>query len=254
MITAERSLPNKIMLPIFWQHQKAYFFCLEYVAGKSVLELGSGSGFGSRLLAAKAKAVLAVDSDCRALTQAQKKFHHPNLSFVCKDIMSFKSDSKFDVIIALQTLEHLPDPSLFLKKANILLEDRGVLIISTPNTLNSSPYPNPYHLREYTPSELKDLISESFPHFRLYGLHGDRSFRLYNKKRLRTASLLLRLDFLSLRRLLPRRLLQIAFDFLTLVNRTLVSLFTKPYLFSLDNFTINRRTKDAIDLIVVARK
>jgi SAM-dependent methyltransferase len=49
---------------------------------------------------------------------------------------SFSVDQKFDVIVALDLIEHIPNPGLFLDRAKAHLKPGGRLLISTPNTFN----------------------------------------------------------------------------------------------------------------------
>lgn len=59
-----RSEPTShIYLPTFWQHQKVYSFCQQFVKGKVVIDIGCGEGYGAKKLAQVAKKVIAVDVD-----------------------------------------------------------------------------------------------------------------------------------------------------------------------------------------------
>ena len=59
--------------------------------------------------------------------------------FVCGDCLElskyFRKES-FDTIIAGETVEHLENPSQFLREAKVILKPGGTLLLSTPNPYN----------------------------------------------------------------------------------------------------------------------
>jgi glycosyltransferase involved in cell wall biosynthesis/SAM-dependent methyltransferase len=88
------------------------------------------------------------------------------------------AEGSFDLIVAMEILEHFAiDPSHFFREAQRVLDDRGVLLVTTPNLVSyqgvaralrgASPYSfgvfvpwnGPYgrHNREYTPQEVEAL-------------------------------------------------------------------------------------------------
>lgn len=54
----------------------------------------------------------------------------------CQKLSKYFSAQSFDTIIAGETIEHLENPSAFLREARIVLKDDGKLLISTPNPYN----------------------------------------------------------------------------------------------------------------------
>jgi len=54
----------------------------------------------------------------------------------CQKISDYFKNKSFDTIIAGETIEHLENPSAFLREAKKVLKDDGVLLISTPNPYN----------------------------------------------------------------------------------------------------------------------
>jgi 2-polyprenyl-3-methyl-5-hydroxy-6-metoxy-1,4-benzoquinol methylase len=48
-------------------------------------------------------------------------------------IEQIKSNEKFDLIILSHVLEHLLNPSVFLKKIKSILSDNGILYIEVPS-------------------------------------------------------------------------------------------------------------------------
>ena len=57
--TGERMVPWADEPSIIHEHLHRYLFTQQFVAGKAVLDLGSGEGYGSNLLAERAEKVTA---------------------------------------------------------------------------------------------------------------------------------------------------------------------------------------------------
>lgn len=75
-----------------------------------VLEIGCGAGEFSRLLAARAESVVAVDLSPQMIRVARERSKpHANIEFVCGDVMTREfAGGEFDCIATLTTLHHLP--------------------------------------------------------------------------------------------------------------------------------------------------
>ncbi|RZJ78014.1 MAG: class I SAM-dependent methyltransferase, partial [Chryseobacterium sp.] len=64
------------------EHLHRYAVALEYVKDKVVLDIASGEGYGSNLMAEKAQAVIGVDIDQQSIVNAIHKYKRTNLSFL----------------------------------------------------------------------------------------------------------------------------------------------------------------------------
>jgi len=95
-----------------------------------------------------------------------------NLEFYVGDVSKINSInipySCFDVIVALECIEHLKNPKNALANFKLLLKEKGVLIISTPNKVFSQ-FKNPYHLHEFTVDTLTDFLSKNFSSIKVFG-------------------------------------------------------------------------------------
>ena len=76
--TGERYVPE-IEGQIRYEHLHRYALCLQLVAGKTVLDIASGEGYGSALLASVAKSVTGVDIDAQTVEHARHLYYKPNL-------------------------------------------------------------------------------------------------------------------------------------------------------------------------------
>ncbi|MFI5251987.1 MAG: class I SAM-dependent methyltransferase [Bacteroidota bacterium] len=157
-------------------HISRYRFAMQFTNGKTLLDIASGIGYGSFMLAdtGKAKSVTGVDISQAPIMEAKTKYKRDNLRFevISPDKLPF-DDASFDVITSYETVEHTYDRTVFLKELRRVLKSGGMLIISTPNKRYHSigkkvPW-NPNHTVEYYPVEFKKVLSGVFPQIEFWG-------------------------------------------------------------------------------------
>jgi 2-polyprenyl-3-methyl-5-hydroxy-6-metoxy-1,4-benzoquinol methylase len=108
---------------------------LSDVPGSSLSALDVGGGSGSQLDALKAASdgritrTVIVDLDDHAATLAREKGHE----YFCGRIETFESESRFDVAMLLNLIEHVDDPGRVLRKLAGMLNPHGMLLVKTPN-------------------------------------------------------------------------------------------------------------------------
>ena len=182
-LTGERTLPG-IWHENYWfrRHEAAYAWVAPLVAGGSILEAGCGEGYGAGLLlAAGAQQVVGVDYD--AATAGHVREAYPRVPVLRGNLVALPLMSEsFDVVVSLQTVEHLWDQPLFVAECLRVLRPGGLLVVSTPNRLTFSPgVPrgakplNPFHVNELDRAELIDLVGKACVVEECIGLHhGDR--------------------------------------------------------------------------------
>ena len=216
--------------------------------------MGCGEGWGTDILARWAKSVVGVDNDKEVIDQARKVYRRRNLRFINTDWGGL-GDSGFDVVVALQIIEHVEEVEEFVGRLRSLLNRGGVVIVSTPNKLTQSVNENPYHEREFSAVELESLFGQYFGDIGVFGLFGDEKFVELERRRKRNIDVLYGLDFLKIRIILPRGIWCKLFDWGTWVNRVLVRLLLggSESGIGIDSFEIRGDTDGAVDLIVVAK-
>lgn len=107
--------------------------------GKSVLEVGCGTGLLSYMIAKRgAKKVVGIDFAKSAIQLARKKYRHPHLKYYCEDIKNYRGI--YNVIVFMGTLEHMDDPFTVIKRSKKYLKSKGSLIITCPNWTNPRGY------------------------------------------------------------------------------------------------------------------
>jgi ubiquinone/menaquinone biosynthesis C-methylase UbiE len=100
--------------------------------GKRVLDIGCGEGYVSSVLVGDNE-VFGLEIAEPAIEEAKKK----GIKAVPSNLEDIPfPDRNFDVVLALDILEHLFDPVFVLREANRVLKDEGMLIISVPNAAN----------------------------------------------------------------------------------------------------------------------
>lgn len=118
-------------------HMARYAFARPLCVDKVVLDMACGEGYGSRLLAQwGARRVVGVDISATAIDQAQRLFASDTVEFrreAADTIDSALTSGTFDLIVSLETIEHVPDPVALLESFKRLLKPGGVMVISCPN-------------------------------------------------------------------------------------------------------------------------
>jgi GT2 family glycosyltransferase/2-polyprenyl-3-methyl-5-hydroxy-6-metoxy-1,4-benzoquinol methylase len=156
-------------------HMAKYKFASLVCKNKGVLEIGCGSGYGTKYIAESgAQKVTAYDIDSKAIDFANKNFSHSNIVFAQGDAETLILNKKYDVILSFEVIEHLNHPEKLLQTVSKSLKKGGVFILSTPNKsysiMDGDKPSNPYHIYEYYPSELKKLLLKYFKSVDLYGV------------------------------------------------------------------------------------
>jgi ubiquinone/menaquinone biosynthesis C-methylase UbiE len=166
--TGERVVPGVTPHETYREHLGRYEFAGGYVAGKRVLDIACGTGYGSSSLRrAGAESVVGADRSGEALRYARSRYGRRGNGFARLDAtaMPFLSES-FDVVVSFETIEHLPDREGFLRECHRVLRAGGVFVCSSPNKRVYSPgrtHPvNPHHVLEFTARQFRQLLSAHF--------------------------------------------------------------------------------------------
>jgi len=171
--TGERFTPECVR-EIWYEHWARYAFALEFAQGKRVLDAACGEGFGSALLARRAREVTGVDISVQAVAHAQARYGGAaNLRYVQGDCTRLDlPPASFDLIVSIETLEHVEAQEAMVAGFARVLADDGVFIVSSPDKrtyTDLSGFRNEFHVRELYREELLALLKTHFPEVRLYG-------------------------------------------------------------------------------------
>ena len=165
------------------------------------------------------------------------------------------ADESFDYVISFQVIEHIKQDHEFVKEVCRVLRKGGVFIVSTPNAPMSLTR-NPWHVREYTSQELKELLSKDFSQVEMMGVKGNEKIMEYYEANRRGVERITRFDILDLQHRLPRWMLQIPYDILNRLNRRRLLNQNNELTSSItmDDYYVGPVSDDCFDLYFIARK
>jgi ubiquinone/menaquinone biosynthesis C-methylase UbiE len=153
------------------EHLHRYALARTFCINKAVLDIASGEGYGSYLLANQALKVTGVDLDAAVVTAANRKYVLPNLQYKQGDATKIPcDDNSFDVVVSFETLEHHAMHHEMMAEIKRVLKPSGTCIISTPDKLiysDKKNYANPFHVKELYKQEFVQLLSGYFKHVTL---------------------------------------------------------------------------------------
>jgi SAM-dependent methyltransferase len=179
-LTGERTLPD-VPEENYWyrRHLAVYEWIAGRCAGLRVVDLACGEGYGSARLAERASEVIGVDANPEASEHASARYRRSNLIYQRGLVEDF--DDRVDAVVFLQTIEHIHEPGRLLAR---IAGIAPVAYISTPNRLTLAPpgaekSDNPWHLREYDPTEYRELLRPHFNRLELLGLFHARKLRAH---------------------------------------------------------------------------
>jgi 2-polyprenyl-6-hydroxyphenyl methylase/3-demethylubiquinone-9 3-methyltransferase len=103
------------------------------LAGKSALDVGCGAGLLAEPLARLGAMVTAVDAAPELIEVAKAHAKGQGLEIDYRATGVEKISGKFDLITAMEVIEHVADPQAFVDDLAARLAPDGLLILSTPN-------------------------------------------------------------------------------------------------------------------------
>lgn len=132
-----KSCISELKLGIYYRMWKKRIYKYGgYQRGSKIMILDAGCGCGHFLKWLERyfpyAAIYGIDLDEQKLTIASQRLKITKL--INQDVhnLPFK-DETFEIVSALQILEHLEEPEIFLREVNRILKNNGLLIIATPN-------------------------------------------------------------------------------------------------------------------------
>lgn len=138
----------------------------QYTNGKNILEIGIGNG---SFIATALE--MEYNIDCVEIEEylAQKISNLLNHNIICCDFLDLPENKKYDIISMGDVIEHLDNPKKGLEKAYNLLNNNGVLWISTPNyksafnilhKMNTAMWNEPWHITYFFKNGLETLLND----------------------------------------------------------------------------------------------
>lgn len=174
--TGEMMIPEKNRgTIIFGEHWARYIFAAQFVKRKVVLDVACGSGYGTNYLAEKgAKQVYGVDISKEAVDYAKKEYNHPKVKFIVGDAQDISlPDHSVDVVVSMETIEHVENSRKFLDEVKRVLAKDGLFILSTPSArgYREDYTPSRWHFKEFAIDELSKLLKKYFNQVKFFYQH-----------------------------------------------------------------------------------
>lgn len=153
---------------------------LKPLAGKRALDVGCGAGLVCEPLARLGAKVTGLDAAAENITAAKIHAEAQGLEIAYRNqaIEDFGGEVRgrgFDLVTSLEVVEHVDDPAGFIAGLARVLDDDGLMILSTPNRTAMSklllvdvaemtgriPRGTHHHDQFLTPDELEKLVNSA---------------------------------------------------------------------------------------------
>lgn len=185
------SSPGRYLIYLF--HRLTYQFALPHVAGKTVLDYGCGSGYGTHFLAGHCQQITGVDISEEAVAYASSRYQAENLVYRTiapaeQAPLPFADDS-FATVLSFQVIEHIRHVDAYLDEIRRVLQPGGVFICATPDRSTrllpgQKPW-NVWHVREYARDDFRRLLETRFGCVEVSGMGGRREVLAIELRRAR---------------------------------------------------------------------
>jgi len=153
----DRDEAGKRMMEI---HMRRYRTAQKHVAGKRVLDVASGTGYGSRMLKdAGATIVTGIDLSADAVQFAKVNYQCDGIDYLIGNAEEFTVDEPYDVVTSFETIEHLPHPTEFLARVRESLKPGGTFLMSVP--IGETRHIDGFHLHVFGRADVYKLLAEA---------------------------------------------------------------------------------------------
>lgn len=166
-IYLEKQDVQDILSEISYQrHIMRYGMIRQWCFG-TVVDFASGCGYGTWMISHNpdVERVYGIDIDKSAIDWATENFQEKNVKFILGDaldadkMMSKEKIESVDVLVSLETIEHIKDTSTVPKVADLC--KAKTVIVSFPS--KKSTHFNPFHAHDFRSQDIIDL----FPNYTL---------------------------------------------------------------------------------------
>lgn len=252
--TAERVSQDELSNNFVFQRSLlAYHVVAGMVSGR-LLEIGTGAGHGISIISQHVEEFITVDKN---IPNPEIIEQYDNVEYIqmCVPPFSQLPSGSFDYVVSFHVIEHVKDDFEFINEVYRVLKPSGKFIMSTPNKLRSLTR-NPWHIREYSISELKNLLRGKFANVSAYGIFGNKKVEKYYTKNKIAVEQITKYDFLNFQHKLPRFLLQLPYNIFNRINRRkLLDENTKlTSSITMNDYRIDTANEDCFDLFFVSEK
>ncbi|WP_103667267.1 bifunctional 2-polyprenyl-6-hydroxyphenol methylase/3-demethylubiquinol 3-O-methyltransferase UbiG [Pseudanabaena sp. BC1403] len=138
------------------RHVERYALLRQFAKGV-VCDAACGCGYGSYLLSTNpdVKSTIGVDSNSDIIDFASKEYESEKVKFYQADISEWVSPKKIDMLISVETIEHIADKYTLSKFCDRNGIDHAILTYPSKKTTHY----NPYHLYDFKLQDILDVFS-----------------------------------------------------------------------------------------------
>lgn len=157
---------------LYLKRMHRYHLAKDVVRGKDVLDMASGEGGGTALLAGTCRSVVGVDASSQAVLNARANYKAGNISF---ELGSWEDiplpSASVDVVVSFETLEHVKNRERFMQEIKRVLRADGILIISTPDEKADATTGEVKFLsvKKLSRQQFSELLGKYFGHLSIHG-------------------------------------------------------------------------------------
>jgi ubiquinone/menaquinone biosynthesis C-methylase UbiE len=107
---------------------------------------------------------VGIDVSAEAIRDAQQRYGSSARFMVGSMTELGFPAASFDVVVCLEGIEHIARPAgeTFVTECQRVLRSAGRLLVSSPYCRGQMHSGNPFHLHEYQPEELRELVGRFF--------------------------------------------------------------------------------------------
>lgn len=139
-------------------HVIRYEWAAAKVSGLEVVDAGCGIGYGSHILSQSAESVIGLEFDPGVVEFARENWkRNEKVSFQVADLCASDIPAA-DCYVALESIEHLIAPEIFLSKTPIGSHLIGSVPHETKRPLKR--FSNPHHFQNYTTDQVEELLAK----------------------------------------------------------------------------------------------
>uniref|UniRef100_B8HX14 Methyltransferase domain-containing protein n=1 Tax=Cyanothece sp. (strain PCC 7425 / ATCC 29141) TaxID=395961 RepID=B8HX14_CYAP4 len=146
-------LENQIRLE---RHIERYSLLRQFVSGV-VCDAACGCGYGSYLLATNpdVKRVVGLDFEPEAIAHAQQEYASEKVSFCATDLKDWTCSEPIDMLVSVETVEHIKDKSVLPDFVNRNSINHVILTYPSKKTTHY----NRYHYYDFRLQDILDMFA-----------------------------------------------------------------------------------------------
>jgi len=204
-LTGERPMQGATPDSLLAFHDAGYREVVARLGTGVVVDVGCGVGDETNRLTGNSRLVIGADYSPETMRAAARDHAAAGagLRFLASDGSALAlRDRSVDYVVSSHLIEHFTNPVTHVAELARVLRADGTAFVITPNS--PADFENPFHVYLFERSHLVSLLSLFFEDVTCVGLEGDDALHADFDARRASGERLLRLDFLGLRRRMPR--------------------------------------------------